>query len=122
MFVFRHGGGRAALSYSKCYPLARRAYASRIDIPTQPPPVPIIEACPVPTCQCREMPQGLEIEREQNINGSMAAYAEQVVICTGRYDWPSRIEQDGESVLVRQLKNLLGRNGKYSDVRAHPLV
>lgn len=67
------------------------------------------------------MPEGLEIEREQNINGSMAAYAEQVLISTGRSNWTSRIEDEDEGVLVRQLKAFLGRNGKYSDVSVYIL-
>ena len=64
------------------------------------------------------MPEGLDIEREQNLNSSMAAYAEQVLISTGRNDWKSRIEEEDEGVLVKQLKGFLGRGGKYSDVRA----
>jgi hypothetical protein len=68
------------------------------------------------------MPSGLDIEREQNINGSMAAYAEQVLISTGRSDWASKIETEDEGVLVRQLKGFLGRNGKYSDVRILSII
>lgn len=62
------------------------------------------------------MPPGLDIEREKPLNGSMAAYAEQVLISTGRPDWSSRIEDEPDAVLVRQLKKFLGRGGKYSDV------
>lgn len=119
MQAFRLGSrGAAQLSRSAALPttLARRSYASRIDIPFAPPPVPTIESCPAPTCQCRETPPGLDIEREQGINGSMPTYAEQVLISTGKDDWTSRIEDDEGSVLVRQIKNFLGRNGKYSDV------
>lgn len=46
----------------------------------------------------------------------MPTYAEQVLISTGKDDWTSRIEDDEGSALVRQIKNFLGRNGKYSDV------
>lgn len=119
MQAFRLGSRRAAqLSRSAALPatLARRSYASRIDIPFAPPPVPTIESCPAPTCQCRETPPGLDIEREQGINGSMPTYAEQVLISTGKDDWTSRIEDDEGSALVRQIKNFLGRDGKYSDV------
>ena len=62
------------------------------------------------------MPEGLDIEREQNINGSMAAYAEQVLIASGKADWKGKIEDEKDAVLVRQLKSFLGRGGKYSDV------
>ena len=122
MNVLRNGGRRAfQLSRSAARPatLARRSYASRIDIPFAPPPVPTIEKCPVPTCQCRETPAGLDIEREQGINGSMPAYAEQVLISTGKDDWTSRIEDDEGGALVRQIKSFLGRDGKYSDVSIH---
>lgn len=64
------------------------------------------------------MPSGLDIEREQNLSGSMAAYAEQVLISTGKSDWKSRIEEE-EGVhgdVVRGLKGLLGPRGKLSDV------
>ncbi|KAI7162502.1 hypothetical protein KC352_g26686, partial [Hortaea werneckii] len=95
----------------------RRTFASRINIPFTPPPVPVIEKCPVPTCPCSAAPDGLQIEREQNINGSMAAYAEQVLLCTGRSDWASRIEteENADGEIVRQLKSFLGPGGKFSD-------
>ncbi|QSZ35817.1 hypothetical protein DSL72_006939 [Monilinia vaccinii-corymbosi] len=46
----------------------------------------------------------------------MAAYAEQVLICTGKPDWPSRIEEDhsGDN-LAADIKELIGRGGRYSD-------
>lgn len=102
----------------------RRTFASRIDIPFTPSPVPVIENCPVPTCPCSAAPDGLQIEREQNINGSMAAYAEQVLLCTGRSDWASRIEteENADGEIVRQLKSFLGPGGKFSDVRRDSLV
>jgi hypothetical protein len=76
----------------------------------------VLESCPVPTCQCRENPPDLEIERETSLNGTMAMYAEQVLISTGREDWKSKIEEEDKGVLVRQLKKYLLRGGKYSDV------
>lgn len=66
------------------------------------------------------MPEGLPIDHEQTLNGTMAAYAQQILVCTGKEDWTSRIENDGDGEgwggLVRGLKALLGRGGKYSDV------
>jgi hypothetical protein len=46
----------------------------------------------------------------------MASYAEHVLISTGRDDWKSKIEDEDEGVLVRKMKKLLLKNGKYSDV------
>lgn len=63
------------------------------------------------------MPEGLEIDHSTPLNGTMAPYAEQVLICTGQRDWKSRIEDenDGDN-LAADLKELLGRGGIYSDV------
>jgi hypothetical protein len=125
MNVLRNGS-RRALQLSRpavrspTSTFARRCFASRIDIPFAPPPFPTIETCPSPTCQCRESPAGLDIEREQGINGSMPAYAEQVLISTGKDDWTSRIEDDEEGgAFVRQIKSFLGKDGKYSNVSHH---
>ena len=63
------------------------------------------------------MPEGLEIDRTANMNGVMASYAEHVLICTGKEDWTSRIEDDesGDN-LAADLKELIGRGGAYNDV------
>lgn len=71
------------------------------------------------------MPDGLEIDHANPLNGVMAGYAEHVVVCTGKDDWPSRIEdENGGDNLAADLKELFGRGGKYTDVsdqnyRAH---
>ncbi|KAK5137086.1 hypothetical protein LTR08_001095 [Meristemomyces frigidus] len=99
--------------------VSRRTYASRtaIKIPAVAPSIPVIDHCPSPTCQCRPMPPDLDIDREKDLNGSMPNYAEQLVICSGKSDWQSRIEDeegaDGE--LVRSVKGLMGQGGKLSD-------
>lgn len=90
-------------------------------------PFPTASRCPSPTCACAETPSGLDIDREKNLNGSMAPYAQHVVISTGKSDWTSRIEDDGQGIpwgdFGRQLKAMLGRGGKYSDVRGYvPLL
>lgn len=59
----------------------------------------------------------MEIDHSKPLNGTMAAYAEQVLICTGQRDWKSRIEdENGGDNLAADLKELLGRGGIYSDV------
>lgn len=119
MFIFRHGSRRAAQALRNTTPRVTRRPASRIAIPlpSTPPPVPVIETCPSPTCQCRETPPGLDIERETDLNGSMAAYAEQILLCTGKEDWKSKTEDEEDAVLLRQLRQFLVRGGKYVDVR-----
>lgn len=51
---------------------------------------------------------------------TMAPYAQQVLISTGQPNWRSRIEEDGVDqgwgTLVRGLKGLIGRGGKFADV------
>jgi len=66
------------------------------------------------------MPPNLDIDREKPLDGTMATYAEQVVIHTGRSDWASRIEDDENLPIVKKLKEELGRNGRYSNVRYFP--
>lgn len=105
------------LSATSCRSSRLRA---RLDIP---PPLPVTKSCPEPSCDCPStptMPEGLAIDHEQALNGTMAAYAQQILVCTGQRDWTSRIENDGENEtwghLVRGLKRLLGRGGPYLDV------
>lgn len=63
------------------------------------------------------MPEGLPIDTKSPLNGVMASYAEQLLICTGKDDWPSRIEEENSGDnLAADLKELLGRGGTYSDV------
>lgn len=89
---------------------------------TKPPPriLPTVPTCPSPTCQCADMPalpKGSEIDHKSLMNGVIAGYAEQVLICTGRDDWPSKIEEDnGGDNLAADLKELFGRGGTYADV------
>jgi hypothetical protein len=66
------------------------------------------------------MPEGLPIDHEQALNGTMAAYTQQLLVCTGQRDWTSRIDEDGKNEgwgnLLRGMKRLLGRGGPYLDV------
>lgn len=87
------------------------------------PPFPTIPGCPDPTCTCAPtppMPEGLPIDHSRPLNATMAPYTQQVLIATGQADWSSRIEEDGVEKswgsLVRGLKDMFGRGGKYADV------
>lgn len=63
------------------------------------------------------MPDGLDIDHKGKLNGLISNYHEQVLICTGSDDWPSRIEEDNSGDnLAADLKELFGRGGVYSDV------
>lgn len=124
-------GWRATCRQQRIHTFSTFSYRSsslrtRLDIP---PPFPITKTCPEPSCSCPPtptLPEGLAIDYDQPLNGTMAAYAQQLVICTGQTDWTSRIENDGEhkgwGVLVRGLKRLLGRGGQYTDVRSFCLL
>ncbi|KAF2491373.1 hypothetical protein BU16DRAFT_468759 [Lophium mytilinum] len=106
---------RASLVFQSRY--ASSGARSRIHVP---PPFPVIESCPSPTCACRAAPENLDIDREEPLNGKMAAYAEQVLVSTGRDDWSSRIED--EDHLAKSLKGFLGRGGKFNDPFHNVLV
>lgn len=87
-------------------------------------PLPLVEKCPSPTCQCAEMPGNLDIDYKKTLRGTMPRYTKHVVIRTGRDDWESRIEdgnlgsdENGKDVnLARELKALIGPKGKYFNV------
>ncbi|CRG88770.1 leucyl-tRNA synthetase [Talaromyces islandicus] len=65
------------------------------------------------------MPEGLPIDHQRPLNATMAPYTQQILVSTGKPDWTSRIEDDGEGEswgdLIRGIKSLFGRGGKYAD-------
>jgi len=62
------------------------------------------------------MPPGLDIDHKRPLNGTMPAYSQQVLICTGKDDWMSRIEEENSGDnLAADIKELVGRGGMYSD-------
>ncbi|KAL2815894.1 Sucrase/ferredoxin-like-domain-containing protein [Aspergillus granulosus] len=109
-------GTTRSLSSSNCLSRQRR-------IPIEiPPPFPVTKTCPNPNCSypaTPSIPEGLPLDNDHPLNGTMAAYAQQIVVCTGQRDWTSRIEDDGKGQswgsLVRGLKGLMGRGGPYAD-------
>ncbi|CAG8976969.1 hypothetical protein HYALB_00010951 [Hymenoscyphus albidus] len=83
-----------------------------------PPPFPTTPKCPSPSCPCAETPNlpDLPIDHKANLNGTMAPYDEHVLICTGKDDWMSRVEEENSGDnLAADLKELLGRGGIYAD-------
>lgn len=63
------------------------------------------------------MPPGKDIDHSKGLNGTMAAYAEQVLVCTGKEDWMSKIEEENSGDnLAADIKELVGRGGVYTDV------
>lgn len=77
-----------------------------------------IPSCPSPTCLCAPMPRDLDIDRKTPLLHTMAPYSEQVVICTGKDDWTSRVEDEESDAgdFVRGIKGVIGRGGKAFDV------
>ena len=67
------------------------------------------------------MPEGFPIDHTKPLNGTMAAYAEQLIICTGKDDWDSRIEdENGGDNLATRIKKLVGPKGEFHDVCLSP--
>lgn len=63
------------------------------------------------------MPEGLEIDQKTPLNGLISNYAQHVLVCTGKDDWPSRIEEENSGDnLAADLRELVGRGGVYNDV------
>ena len=78
---------------------------------------PHIDACPSPTCACAPMPE-LDIDRKSKMRGVFVPYKEQVLVCSGRDDWTSKIEEEEGPAgdVVRGLKGGFGRGGQFCDV------
>ncbi|KAK4104844.1 hypothetical protein N658DRAFT_504388 [Parathielavia hyrcaniae] len=91
-----------------------RAFATKA-----PPPFPTTPTCPAPTCPCAPtpaLPEDLPIDHSAPLNGLISNYAQHVLVCTGKDDWPSRIEEDysGDN-LAADLRELVGPKGKFND-------
>ncbi|KAL2162761.1 hypothetical protein VTH06DRAFT_6597 [Thermothelomyces fergusii] len=109
---------RSTWATARPRPQRPRALATKTSRPP-PPPFPTRPTCPAPTCPCApspDLPDGFAIDRDGPLNGSMANYAQHVLVCTGKEDWPSRIEEDnaGDN-LVADLRELVGPRGKFND-------
>ncbi|KAL5383493.1 hypothetical protein DPSP01_005890 [Paraphaeosphaeria sporulosa] len=70
-----------------------------------------------PTCACAGTPPDLDIDRTTPLLHTMAPYTEQVLVCTGKDDWKSRIEDEQSAAgdFVRGLRAEIGRGGKGFD-------
>ena len=55
---------------------------------------PLVSSCPDSSCECAAIPE-LDIDRGTNLGGTAPGYDQHVVISTGRSDWRSRIEDEG---------------------------
>ncbi|KAF2121212.1 Sucrase/ferredoxin-like-domain-containing protein [Lophiotrema nucula] len=81
------------------------------------PSIPYIETCPSPTCSCATPPPDLDIDRKSPLLNTMAFYSSHVLVCTGKEDWSSRIEDDGGEGgdFIRGLKGIVGKGGEAFD-------
>lgn len=79
--------------------------------------VPHVDKCPEPVCPCEPAPD-LDIDREGRLRGAFAPYSEQVLVCTGRDDWVSKVEDEERfgGDVIRGLKEGFGLGGKFRDV------
>jgi hypothetical protein len=84
--------------------------------------IPTTASCPSPTCECASTPPDLDIDRKTPLLNTMAAYSEQVILCTGKEDWHSNIEQDdgATGAFVKGLKDVIGKGGQAFDVCSFP--
>ena len=103
------------------FPRALRALSTsqpRLHSPIQPKPIPYVETCPSPTCACAPTPPGLDIDRKTPLLNTMAPYTEQVLLCTGKEDWASNLEDEGgaTATFVQGLKSVIGKGEEAFDV------
>ncbi|KAH6642692.1 Sucrase/ferredoxin-like-domain-containing protein [Boeremia exigua] len=86
--------------------------------------IPYTEPCPSPTCACASAPPDLDIDRKTPLLNTMAPYTEQVLLCTGKEDWTSNLEDDESATadFVKGLKGVIGRGGEAFDPFTNVLV
>lgn len=70
------------------------------------------------------MPTDLDIDHSKDLNGTMAAYSEHVIITSAQADWKSKVEDEKDTapwgLLTSQLKRFLGSKGQFFDVCGAP--
>ncbi|KIV86372.1 hypothetical protein PV11_01986 [Exophiala sideris] len=100
-------------------PLRSRGRSSAASISTRPPPFSVVPSCPDPTCPCSAMPEGLDIDRKNVLNGTISPHAQHLVVSSGRSDWTSKIEDEKDTAVwgrfTAEIKGLLGRGGEFHD-------
>lgn len=95
-----------------------RCHFSTAPLRRQASIIPYTQTCPSPTCECASTPPDLDIDRKTPLLNTMAAYSEQVIICTGKEDWTSNIENEEGATgeFVKGLKSVIGKGGIGFDV------
>jgi hypothetical protein len=86
--------------------------------------IPTTPHCPSPTCACASAPPDLDIDRTTPLLNTMAAYSQQVILCTGKSDWHSNIEQEDGATgeFVKGMKSVIGKGAAGFDVCSFPFI
>jgi hypothetical protein len=63
------------------------------------------------------MPEGLDIDYTKPLARTAPFYDRHIALCTGRSDWPPRIEEEDGFNMAKELKRLLGRKRIFFQVR-----
>ncbi|KAF2471143.1 uncharacterized protein BDR25DRAFT_285575 [Lindgomyces ingoldianus] len=105
----------ALSSYTRQFSTSNLRYQPQSN--SLPPKIPYTPTCPSPTCPCTSPPTDLDIDVKSPLLNTMASYSSHVVICSGKADWTSRIEDEvGEGGdFVRGLKAEIGKGGRSFD-------
>ena len=77
-----------------------------------------------PTCACAGTPPELDIDRATPLLHTTTPYAQHVLVCSGKDDWSSRIEDEVSAAgdFVRGLKREMGRGSRGFDVCLFPCL
>ncbi|KAF2688515.1 hypothetical protein K458DRAFT_293568 [Lentithecium fluviatile CBS 122367] len=80
-------------------------------------PIPHTPICPSPTCTCSPTPPNLDIDRKTPLLHTMASYSQHLLVCTGKDNWSSRIEDETtpSGDFVRGVKGVIGKGGEGFD-------
>ncbi|KAF1833125.1 hypothetical protein BDW02DRAFT_640265 [Decorospora gaudefroyi] len=86
--------------------------------------IPHTRTCPAPSCKCGSTPPDLDIDRKTPLLNTMALYSEQVILCTGKSDWASNLEQESGPAgeFARLLKGAIGKGSPGFDPITNVLI
>ncbi|KAK9712605.1 hypothetical protein K7432_007048 [Basidiobolus ranarum] len=68
-------------------------------------------ACENPCEEHKQYPNYLKIDREKSLEGTVKPYFKQLLISTGKHDWPERIEEVEGSLPAEIAKRISSRKG-----------
>lgn len=81
---------------------------------TSLPDLPFTDKCPEPYCECEATPEGLDIDHESPLLGTVPAYDMHLLVHDNRPTWSSKFEDD--DTVAAKVKKAFSRGGRFQHV------